>query len=60
MGPKRYKSNNLWIYWDCRQDSERIIDAIISRIPDADFPTNEIGDGRKIVQIDETMLNYKI
>ncbi|KAG0434332.1 hypothetical protein DMUE_5224, partial [Dictyocoela muelleri] len=38
----------------------RIINKIVDRIPDPDFSSNKFGGDGKIVQVDETMLNYKI
>ncbi|KCZ77900.1 hypothetical protein H311_01083 [Anncaliia algerae PRA109] len=38
---------------------ERVIKALIAKIPSPDFSSNKLGGPRKIVQIDETILNYK-
>ncbi|KAG0437724.1 hypothetical protein DMUE_3528 [Dictyocoela muelleri] len=37
----------------------KTIDKIIDRIPDPDFSSDKMGGAGKIVQVDETMLNYK-
>lgn len=37
----------------------KIIDAVIERMPNTDFSTDKLGGPGLIVEIDETMLNYK-
>ncbi|KCZ78227.1 hypothetical protein H311_00749, partial [Anncaliia algerae PRA109] len=38
---------------------ERVIKALFAKIASPDFSSNKLGIPRKIVQINETMLNYK-
>ncbi|KAG0439781.1 hypothetical protein DMUE_2192 [Dictyocoela muelleri] len=38
----------------------RILNKIVDRIPDPDFSSNKFGGDGKIVQVDETILKYKI
>ncbi|KCZ75589.1 hypothetical protein H311_03431, partial [Anncaliia algerae PRA109] len=38
---------------------ERALKALASKIPSPDFANNKLGGPSKIVQIDETMLNFK-
>ncbi|KAG0419256.1 hypothetical protein EQH57_0551 [Dictyocoela roeselum] len=54
----RYSITNFYNY--DRKTVEKIINKIVKRIPDPDFSSNKMGGVGKIIQVDETMLNYKV
>ncbi|KAG0419263.1 hypothetical protein EQH57_0549 [Dictyocoela roeselum] len=54
----RYSITNYFNY--DRKTIEKIISKIVKKIPHPDFSSNKIGGVGKIVQVDETMLNYKV
>ncbi|KAG0430428.1 hypothetical protein DMUE_5661 [Dictyocoela muelleri] len=54
----RYSITNYFNY--DRKTVEKIINKIVNRIPDPDFSSNKMGGIGKIIQVDETMLNYKV
>lgn len=43
----------------CEPTIRKVIDKLIRKIPECDFSQNKLGGLGKIVQIDETMMNYK-
>ncbi|KAG0428057.1 hypothetical protein DMUE_5844, partial [Dictyocoela muelleri] len=43
-----------------RKTVEKIINKIVNRIPDPDLSSNKMSVICKIIQVDETMLNYKV
>ncbi|KAG0439782.1 hypothetical protein DMUE_2191 [Dictyocoela muelleri] len=54
----RYSITNYFNY--DRLTVENIINKIVNRIPDPDFSSNKMSVMGKIIQVDETMLNYKV
>ncbi|KAG0441771.1 hypothetical protein DMUE_0806 [Dictyocoela muelleri] len=54
----RYSITNFYNY--IRKTVEKIINKIVNRILDPDFSSNKIEGIGKIIQVDETMLNYKV
>ncbi|KAG0441599.1 hypothetical protein DMUE_0925 [Dictyocoela muelleri] len=54
----RYSIINYMNY--SRLTIEKIIKKIVKRIPEPDFSSNKIGGMGKIIQVAETMLNYKV
>ncbi|KAG0421195.1 hypothetical protein DMUE_6306, partial [Dictyocoela muelleri] len=43
-----------------RRTIEKVINKLVVRIPNPDFSSNKMGGVGKIIQVDETMLNYKV